>query len=177
MFGTRPRRDTRGENQAVIDIRRASGEDASFLHEMLAVAADWRREAPRPTMEVLAEPAFARYVADWPRDGDLGLIAEEGTIPVGAAWWRTFTQRDPGYGFVDEYTPELSIGVLYRARRRGVGTRLLHTLIDEAQRSALPGLSLSVEPDNPAASLYRRLGFEELSRRGGSITMAFQLIR
>ena len=109
----RRRRDTRGQNQAVIDIRRATAEDASFLHEMLAVAADWRREAPRPTMEVLAEPAFARYVADWPRDGDLGLIAEEGTIPVGAVWWRTFTQRDPGYGFVDEYTPELSIGVLY----------------------------------------------------------------
>ena len=109
-------------------------------------------------MEVLAEPAFARYVADWPRDGDVGLIAEEGTIPVGAVWWRMFTQRDPGYGFVDEYTPELSIGVLYRGRRRGVGTRLLHALIAEAQRSALPALSLSVEPDNPAASLYRRLG-------------------
>jgi L-amino acid N-acyltransferase YncA len=105
------------------------------------------------------------------------LIAEEGTIPVGAAWWRTFTRRDPGYGFVDEFTPELSIGVLYRARRRGVGAGLLRALIDAAQRCALPALSLSVAPDNPAASLYRRLGFEELSTAGGSITMALRLIR
>ena len=126
-------------------------------------------------MEVLAEPALARYVTDWPREGDVGFIAEDETIPVGAAWWRMFTSRDPGYGFIDEFTPELSIGVLYRARRRGIGTRLLHALIDEAQRSALPALSLSVEPDNPAASWYRRLGFEEVSRTGGSITMALRL--
>jgi ribosomal protein S18 acetylase RimI-like enzyme len=166
-----------GQTQVVIGIRRASAEDATFLSEVLAVAADWRREVPRPTIEVLAEPALARYVTDWPRDGDVGFIADDGTIPVGAAWWRTFTSLDPGYGFIDEFTPEVSIGVLYRARRRGVGTRLLHALIDEAQRSALPALSLSVEPDNPAASLYRHFGFDEVSRTGGSLTMALRLTR
>jgi ribosomal protein S18 acetylase RimI-like enzyme len=155
----------------VIVIRRATAQDASFLHEMLAVAADWRRRAPRPTTEVLAEPALARYVTDWPREGDVGFVAEE-AVTVGAAWWRTFDTLDPGYGFVDEFTPELSIGVLSSARRRGIGTELLHALIDEAGRSALPALSLSVEPDNPATSLYRRLGFHELRRAGGSITMA-----
>ena len=164
-----------GQNLAVIGIRRASVEDALFLSEVLVVAADWWREAPRLTMEVLAEPALARYVTDWPRQGDVGFIADDKTIPVGAAWWRKFTSLDPGYGFIDEFTPELSIGVLYRARRRGIGTRLLHALIDEAQRSALPALSLSVEPGNPAASLYRRLGFEEVSRSDGSITMALRL--
>ena len=159
----------------MIGIRRATAEDTSFLSEVLAVAADWRREAPRLMTVVLAEPALARYVTDWPREGDVGFIAEDATIAVGAAWWRMFTSRDPGYGFIDEFTPELSIGVLYRARRRGIGTRLLHALIDEAQRSALPALSLSVEPDNPAASWYRRLGFEEVSRAGGSVTMALRL--
>ena len=55
-------------------------------------------------MEVLAEPALARYVKDWPRDGDFGLVAEDATRPVGAAWWRTFSKLDPGYGFIDEFT-------------------------------------------------------------------------
>ena len=137
----------------MIGIRRATVEDACFLHEMLAVAADWRREVPRPKLEVLAEAALAHYVTGWPDDGAVGLIAEDGTTPVGAAWWRTFTKLDPGYGFVDEFTPELSIGVLYRARRRGIGTGLLQRVIDEAQRLALPALSLSVEPDNPAAEV------------------------
>ncbi len=126
-------------------------------------------------MEVLAEPALARYVKDWPRDGDFGLVAEDAARPVGAAWWRTFSKLDPGYGFIDEFTPELSIGVLFQARRHGVGSRLLQALIDEAKRSALLALSLSVESDNPAVSTYRRLGFEELFHAGGSITMTLRL--
>ena len=165
-----------GRIKAVIVIRRAVAGDAPFLHEMLAVAADWRRGTPRPTAEVLADPALAHYVTDWPRNGDVGFIAYEGSNPVGAAWWRTFSTLDPGYGFIDEFTPELSIAVLPSARQRGVGTQLLQAIIDEAKRSALPALSLSVEPDNPAASLYRRLGFEEQCHTGGSITMALQLI-
>lgn len=165
-------RGAAGRLSRVIVIRGATAEDAMFLHEMLAVAADWRREIPRPATEVLAEPGFARYVTGWPRDGDVGFVAEEGNITVGAAWWRTFSQNDHGYGFIDEFIPEVSIGVVHRARRRGVGTELLQTLIEEAKRSARPALSLSVEADNPAASLYRRLGFVEVSNTGGSITMA-----
>jgi ribosomal protein S18 acetylase RimI-like enzyme len=159
----------------VIVIRRATADDASFLQQILAVAADWRREQPRPTTEVLAAPALARYVKDWPRDGDFGLVAEDAATPVGAAWWRTFGTLEPGYGFIDEFTPELSIGVLYHARRHGAGFRLLQALIHEAERSAIPALSLSVESDNPAASMYRRLGFEEVRHAGGSITMRLRL--
>ena len=159
---------------SAIVIRRAVAGDAPFLHEMLAVAADWRRGTRRPTTD--AHPALAHYVTDWPRNGDVGFIAYEGSNPVGTARRRTFSTLDPGYGFIDEFTPELSISVLPSARQRGVGTQLLQAIIDAAKRSALPALSLSVEPDNPAASLYRRPGFEEQCHTGGSITMALQLI-
>ena len=60
-------------------------------------------------------------------------------------------------------------------RRRGVGTRLLAALVAEAERSALPALSLSVEPDNPAARLYERLGFRTVGVNGGSLTMLLDL--
>lgn len=123
----------------------------------------------------MAIPQLAHYVADWPRGGDLGFVAEDGAMDVGAAWWRLFTEQDRGYGFVDEETPELAIGVVHGARGRGVGTLLLRALIDEAQRSALPALSLSVEVDNPAASLYERLGFETVGGDGGALTMVFSL--
>lgn len=138
---------------------------------MLAVAADWRPGARlRSIPELMAVPALAHYVADWPRKGDAGFVAEEGE-PLGAAWWRLFTVDDGGYGFIDEATPELSIGVVPEARGRGVGTLLLRALIDAAQRSALPALSLSVERDNPAALLYERLGFQTVLPVGGSLTM------
>ena len=161
----------------MIVIRRAAAGDASLLAQMLAVAADWRRPNPRRATEVLAEPALGHYVSEWPRDGDIGFVAEDGTMPVGAAWWRFFSRDDPGYGYIDDSTPELSIAVVASARRRGIGTQLLQALIDEAQRSAVPAISLSVDPDNRAASLYRRLGFEERFRTRGSVTMSYLLTR
>jgi GNAT superfamily N-acetyltransferase len=149
----------------MVKLRVASAEDAAFLQHMLAVAADWRQLRPRPVADVLAEPALARYIAGWPRADDLGMIAVEDG-PIGAAWWRLFTAEDPGYGFVDEATPEISIGVLPEARGRGVGGRLLRALIEQALARELPGLSLSVEPDNPAKRLYERLGFRPVATTG-----------
>src|SRR5216683_4225921 len=64
----------------------------------------FRREVP-----LLREPAIARYVEEWGiRSGDSGLIALVDGAPVGAAWLRCFSASEPGYGFVDERTPELS---------------------------------------------------------------------
>lgn len=123
----------------------------------------------------MADAQLARYVANWPRGGDLGFVAMEGASKVGAAWWRLFTDEERGYGFVDEATPELSIGVVDGARRRGVGTLLLRALIAAAQRSGRAALSLSVESDNPAASLYERLGFHTARCDRASLTMVLRL--
>jgi len=156
-------------------IRHATPADDSFLTEMLTVAADWRPGAVvRSVAEIMAEPALAHYVAGWPAEGDVGFVAED-EGPVGAAWWRFLSQPDPGYGFVDDRTPEVAIGLVADARRRGIGTALLKALIEEALARALPALSLSVEPDNPAMALYQRLGFVTVGRVGGSVTMVLKL--
>lgn len=154
-------------------IRLAKADDANFLEQMLAIAADWRSSAPRPVEQVLAEPLLAHYVAGWPKHGDMGVIAEEAR-PVGAAWWRYFTEQDPGFGFLDASIPEISTAVIAQARGRGVGRRLLTRLVAEAEVRALPGLSLSVEADNPARRLYEELGFQVVED-GGALTMRLML--
>ena len=152
-------------------IRRATAHDGDFLRSMLAVAADWRPGAEvRSVADLLIQPELAHYVADWPLPGDVGFVAEDDR-PLGAAWWRFLSSDDPGYGFVAETIPEVSIGVTSEVRGRGLGTQLLQALIDEAHRQSLPGISLSVEVDNPAARLYERVGFVSVGRVGGSATM------
>jgi ribosomal protein S18 acetylase RimI-like enzyme len=142
---------------------------------MLAAAFDWRPgETVLSTAQIMSRPDTSHYVAGWPRDTDVGFVAEEGG-PVGAAWWRFFTEAEPGYGFVDAATPEISIGVVATNRGRGVGTQLLRRLIAEAKSLSLPALSLSVEPDNFAADLYERLGFATVGRMGGALTMVLPL--
>ncbi|MDV6286896.1 GNAT family N-acetyltransferase [Rhodococcus jostii] len=123
---------------------------------------------------MLAKPELAHYVIDWPRAGDLGVIAEDES-PVGAAWLRFLPESDPGYGFVDSATPELTIGVLQGWRGQGVGARLLETLIDSAREKQVEAVILSVEPDNYALGLYERFGFEQVGTVGGAITMLLQL--
>ena len=128
----------------------------------------------RPPTTSAPSPNSAHYVAGWPRPGDRGVVAEAGQ-PVGAAWLRTFSPEDPGYGFVEAAVPELSVGVVPGWRGRGVGTRLLEALLAQARAQGLAAVSLSVEPDNPALRLYERFGFVAVGDVGGSLTMLLRL--
>lgn len=142
---------------------------------MLVEAAFWRPDAPVGTSaDVLRDPELAHYVRGWPQPGDLGVVAEADQ-PVGAAWLRLFTADDPGYGFTDVATPEVSMGVLDSWRSRGVGRRLLEGLISAARETGLPALSLSVETNNYARRLYEDLEFKAVSEASGSITMKLYL--
>ena len=104
-----------------------------------------------------------------------GAHSHRGLQPVAAAWYRLFTESHPGYGFVDEQTPELTIAVVPSRRGRGYGAELLTSLLAQAAEDGFPAISLSVEPDNPALALYERHGFEKVGERGGALVMRAQL--
>jgi len=104
----------------------------------------------------------------------LGVVAEDEN-PVGAAWIRLLPESDPGYGFVNASTPELSMGVVQKWRQQGVGAHLLEALITSAREQNLVAMSLSVESDNYARRLYQRFGFQQVRKMGGSLTMLLHL--
>ena len=91
--------------------------------------------------------------------------------PVGAAWYRTYTEAIHGYGFVAEDVPELSIAVIASRRHEGIGRRLLVDLIDASLAQGYSALSLSVREANPARGLYESAGFELIEKHGTSWTM------
>jgi len=99
---------------------------------MLGEAAVWRPDKQTPTAEqVLADPRYALYLAGWPRPGDYGLIADHDG-PLGAAWCRTYTEINHGYGYVAEDVPEISIAVIASRRHEGIGRRLLVDLVEKS---------------------------------------------
>lgn len=139
--------------------RPARTEDFTFLATMLGEAAVWRPDKPTPTAEqVMADPRYAPYLAGWERHGDYGLVAEHDR-PVGAAWYRTYTEATHGHGFVAEDVPELSIAVIPSRRHEGIGRRLLLGLIEASVAQGCRALSLSVAENNPARGLYDSAGF------------------
>jgi GNAT superfamily N-acetyltransferase len=119
---------------------------------MLRHAYYWRERVPGSLT--------SRYVRGWGRAGDTAVIALENGFPVGAAWYRLFRADEPGYGYVDEKTPELAIAVVPSKRGHGIGDELLKALLQKARDGGFAKLSLSVEPGNPARKLYERHGFE-----------------
>jgi ribosomal protein S18 acetylase RimI-like enzyme len=154
-----------------VRCRPARAEDFTFLATMLGEAAVWRPDKPKPTAEqVLADPRYALYLAGWPRQGDYGLVAEQDG-PVGAAWYRTFTEASHGYGFVAEDVPELSIAVIAPRRHEGIGRRLLVDLIEASVAQGYAALSLKVNDGNPARGLYESVGFQAVEKARSSGTM------
>ena len=152
-------------------LREAGPGDLPVLADALAAAADWRPGTPqRSGAEALADPHLSRYLAGWPRAGDAGVVAIVDGGAVGAAWYRVLPAHQPGYGFVADDVPELALGVRADARRQGHGTALLAALLERADRDGLSAVSLSVEPDNPAARLYARYGFVVVGGEG-ALTM------
>lgn len=159
-----------------MNIRPATADDVDFLKKMLYKAAAWNPDWPlEQVIEALASPMVARYHVGWPRPGDAGVIAEVEGEPVGAAWHRLFTAAEPGYGFVDEETPEIGIAVEPLHRRKGIGETLLRALISEARQQGFSALCLSVAPHNRSRMMYERAGFEKVGESGGSWTMVLSL--
>ncbi|HEY0415150.1 MAG TPA: GNAT family N-acetyltransferase [Gaiellaceae bacterium] len=146
-------------------IRRGSAADVPFMRSMLAHAYAWRVNAFE------ADIPLARYVDNWGRDGDVAVIAHETGNRVGAAWLRLFRASEPGYGFVDEQTPELSIAVVPSRRRHGLGQELMDALVEAAREAGRTAVSLSVEADSPAVSFYARNGFERVREQDGGVVM------
>jgi len=137
-------------------IRRGGRQDVRFLRDMLHHAYYWRERNPGDG----PGPA-ARYGKGWGRPGDTVLIGLDYGFPVGAAWYRLFRRDAPGYGFVDEETPELAIAVVPNRRGRGIGEALLEALCGRARTDGYAALSLSVGRDDPAlVSFYEGHGFE-----------------
>ncbi len=149
-------------------IRRGGRLDVRFLRDMLHHAYYWREREPGEG----ATPV-SLYVKGWGRPGDTALIALDEGFPVGAAWYRLFTRARPGYGFVDEETPELAIAVVPSRRGRGLGEALLDALCERARSEGFRALSLSVARDNQAlVSFYEKHGFARVHEDGDdSVTM------
>jgi ribosomal protein S18 acetylase RimI-like enzyme len=152
-------------------IRPLELEDEPFLWEMLYQAIhvpEGQTPLPRESIQI---PELARYVQSWGRKGDCGFLSSDTLTsqPIGAVWLRLPIGEHKGYGYVDDNTSELSIAVLSKYRGQGVGTQLLTYLF--ASEWGNLSISLSVSADNPAVRLYKRFGFEIISRSDTSLTM------
>jgi GNAT superfamily N-acetyltransferase len=152
-----------------VTIRNGGHLDVPFIRSMLTHAHNWhvaRFETDIP---------LSRYVDGWGRPGDTALIAIEGGHRVGAAWYRLFRASAPGYGFLDEETPELTVAVVPGRRGEGIGLELVRRLVERARSEGYPGLSASVQRDHPELALFESQGFERVALSEHTVTVRHPL--
>ena len=154
-------------------LRKSQHSDIPFLREMLYESVFWRASANKPSFEEgLAYPDVSISLADWgERDGDTAVVALVNSIPVGAAWYRFWTDDNFIRGYIEEITPALVIAVHRDYRHRGIGKKMIDWLIDYASKHSIQKISLMVSKDNYAINLYKQQGFQEYADKGDSLLM------
>ncbi len=151
----------------VVIVRGGGPQDVRFMRDMLRHA--------YASASLVDDLPVSRYVDRWGRRGDTAVIGLEDATRVGAAWFRLYSDREAGYGFVDDQTPELTVAVVPSRRHHGYGSALLTELLKRARAAGHHAISLSVEPGNPAIQLYERHGFVGIGEQGRTQTMRAEL--
>ena len=83
-----------------------------------------------------------------------------------------------GYGFLrgwDDEWADICLGVIVKPEHQnnGLGTLLMHFLHATAKQRGLKKIRLHVDKNNPALSLYKKMGYEFESKRGNGELIGF----
>ena len=121
--------------------------------------------------ESFAEPSGTGAAARaWSAQECEALMTQPGALGLIAMMRGRFGPSKPvGFAILRSAAEEaevLSLGVVPRARGRGVGAALLNAALERLPRRRARALFLEVDGGNtPALALYRRFGFAEVARR------------
>ena len=124
-------------------------------------------------------PARAQLcVKAWGRPGDTAMIAlvdgfagRCGLVPA------LHGEAAPGYGFVDEQTPELPWRSSRARAARASAARCSHALLERARADGYAALSLSVDRDNEGADRPLRAVRLRPGRRDAALLHAARAAR
>ena len=79
------------------------------------------------------------------------------------------------YGHIDNETPSLAISLFKEYRSLGIGTALMNRMIELLKSKGYKRVSLSVQKENYAYNLYKKVGFEIIKANDEDFIMVKQL--
>jgi ribosomal protein S18 acetylase RimI-like enzyme len=148
-----------------VHLRPVEAADRAFLVELYGstreaelAQVDWPKGAREAFVEQQFTAQDAHYRANYP-GATLDVIEVDG-----ARAGRLYVHRGPS----DIRIMDIALAPEFRGR--GIGTSLLRSLMAAADTSGRK-LSIHVEMNNPARSLYDRLGFEPAGEHGVYVLM------
>jgi GNAT superfamily N-acetyltransferase len=152
-----------------VTLRPVTTEDRGLLYSVYAstregelASVDWTEEEKAAFLWQQFEAQDRHYREQY--DGAAYDVIEVDSRPAG----RLYVAR------WDDEIRIMDIALLPENCRRGIGTGLLHDLLDEGARTG-KRVTVHVEQFNPARRLYERLGFRWLRDAGVYVLMQWSL--
>ena len=153
-------------------IRKLLMSERAVLDTFLYYAIFIPKGVAQPPFDIIYQPDLQVYVKDFgEQKGDVCYVAEcEGKI-IGAVWVRIMKD----YGHVSDDMPSLAISLLPEYRNNGIGTALMKKMLSSLRESGYKGVSLSVQKQNYACSMYRKLGFKTIQEKDEEYIMVYSM--
>ena len=150
-------------------IREIRAAEYGLLRDFLYEAIFVPEGCEAPDRSILDLPDLQVYIKDFgSRPSDKCLLADVDGRPVGSVWCRIMED----YGHIDDATPSLAIALFKEYRGLGIGTALMQRMMSLLCGSGFTRVSLSVQKNNRAVRLYRRLGFTTVKMTDEEFIMA-----
>lgn len=131
-------------------------EEYPLLNDFLYNAIFIRKGEAPPSKEIIKLPELELYIKNFGKfNDDNALVAELDGKVIGAVWTRIMDD----YGHVDDTTPSLAISLYKEYRNNGIGTSLMKEMLKLLKQKHYERVSLSVQKENYAVKMYRKLGF------------------
>lgn len=153
-------------------IRKLLISERAVLDTFLYYAIFIPKGVAQPPFDIIYQPELQVYVKDFgERKGDVCYVAEcDGKI-IGAVWVRIMND----YGHVSDEMPSLAISMLPEYRNNGIGTVLMKKILSSLHELGYKGVSLSVQKQNYAYSMYRKLGFKTIQEKDEEYIMVYSM--
>lgn len=159
-------------NETDARIREMRKGEVPLLEDFLYEAIFVPEGVEPPPRDIVRRPELRVYTDDFGTgEADLCLVAEVDGRIVGAVWSRVMED----YGHVADGVPSLAISLLPEWRGKGIGTRLLDSILVALRGRGYARVSLSVQKANRALRLYERAGFRTVSEDAEERVMVREL--
>lgn len=159
-----------------IIIRPIREEEIGILEDMIYEAIflkDGKALFPREIIKTLEINVFIDKFGS--KKDDHCLVAELGSQIIGAVWVRIWNGKEKDSGSIDDVTPEFAISLFSEHRGKGYGTMMMDRMLKLLKYEGYSQASLSVDKENYAIKMYKKLGFKVIHENEHDFLMLLKL--
>ncbi len=153
-------------------IRELKENEYKILDDFLYEAIFIPKGMKKPPREIINNEELQVYVKDFGNyKDDNCIIAELNNKIIGACWTRIMND----YGHIDDNTPSFAISLYEEYRGKGIGTKLIETMLKLLKNKGYKKTSLAVQKDNYAVKMYKKVGFKIINENEQEYIMVCDL--